>query len=277
MKNEILPTCAVINDLSGFGRCALNITIPVMSALGVRVLSAPTAVLSNHTAFCDYYFSDLTPGMENYFSAWEKLSLSYDGIFTGFLGSEEQVDIISEFIRKNRGEGTLLFVDPVMGDDGKLYTTYTEGLVRRMRELIDGADVITPNLTEACFLADCDYSEMESASDEKLLSLAKKLAELGADKVIITGIYRGDKVSNIVCDTRGGESYISSSKYVAGQFCGTGDLFASLICGYLLKGVSLKTALSRASRFICRAAKLSEELRVSPTDGIAFEPILKKL
>ena len=276
MKKVNLPACAVVNDLSGYGRCALNITIPVMSALGVRVLSAPTAILSNHTAFCDYYFSDLTPGMENYFSAWEKLSLSYDGIFTGFLGSEEQVDIISEFIKKNRGEKTLLFVDPVMGDDGKLYSTYTEGLVNRMRELIDGADVITPNLTEACFLAGCDYREMESADDKKLLSLAKKLSDLGADKVIITGIYRGDKVSNIVC-SKSGEAFISSSKYVAGQFCGTGDLFASLICGYLLKGMPLRDALSRSSKFICRAAKLSERLGVSPTDGIAFEPILKKI
>lgn len=275
MKN--FKNCAVINDLSGFGRCALNVTIPVMSAIGVRVLPAPTAILSNHTGFSDYYFSDLTGGMESYFSAWEKLDLSFDSIYTGFLGSEEQVDIISEFIKKNRRDDTRLFVDPVMGDDGALYPTYTDGLVRRMRNLVHDADIITPNLTEACFLADCDYSEMEKATDEKLFDLALHLTQLGAGCAVITGIYRDERVSNIICDSLTGEISLLSSKCVAGQFCGTGDLFASIVFGYVLKGENVKRAVKRASDFICRAAKLSGKLGVSKTDGIAFEPILKKI
>ncbi len=272
-----LNNCAVINDLTGFGRCALNVSVPVMSALGVRVLAAPTAVLSNHTAFDEYYFSDLTNGMEQYFEKWESLGLSYDGIYTGFLGSEHQVEIISDFIKKARGENTLLFVDPVMGDDGKLYSTYTPELVARMRTLVHDADIITPNLTEACFLADIPYEKMKNADDQKLFSLAEKLTELGAKCAVITGIYRNGRVSNFVYDKKRGERFVSSSKYIAGQFCGTGDLFASLLCGYTLGGLPLRRAINKTSKFVCDAVRLSESLGVSPTDGVAFEPIIKKL
>ncbi len=277
MNTKSLKNCAVVNDLSGFGRCALNVTIPVMSAIGVRVLPVPTAILSNHTGFSDYYFSDLTGGMESYFSVWEKLDLLFDGIYTGFIGSEEQVDIISEFIKKNRRENTMLFVDPVMGDDGALYPTYTDGLVRKMRELVREADIITPNLTEACFLADCDYAEMEKADDDKLFDLALHLTQLGAGCAVITGIYRERRVSNIICDAVAGKLFSLSSKCVAGQFCGTGDLFASIVFGNVLKGMPIQKAVKSSSDFICRAAKLSEKLGVSKTDGIAFEPILKKI
>lgn len=277
MGKENLKACAVINDLSGFGRCALNVTIPVMSAIGVRVLAVPTAVLSNHTGFDEYYFSDLTGGMREYFDAWEKLSLTYDGIYSGFLGSEEQADIISEFIKKNRNERTRLFVDPAMGDDGKLYPTCTDGLVRKMRELIREADIITPNLTEACFLAECDYEEMKEASIEKIEDLALKLTQLGAARVIITGVYRGDKVLNVVCDSIRGEIFETSSKCVAGEYCGTGDLFASILFGESLKGKTLRRAVKEASAVVCRAAKYSEKLGVSKVDGIAFEPFLKNL
>jgi len=276
-KKLQLKNCAVINDLTGYGRCALNVTVPIMSAQGVRVLAAPTAVLSNHTAFDEYYFSDLTGGMEEYFKNWEKLSLHFDGIYTGFLGSEHQVQIISDFIKKAKSENTLLFVDPVMGDDGKLYSTYTDGLVAKMRALVHNADIITPNLTEACFLAQVPYSEMLGANDDKLFLLAEKLCGLGAKCSIITGIYRGNSVSNIVYDKRNDERFVSSSKYIAREYCGTGDLFATLLCGYVLQGIPLRRAIRKTASFICRAVKLSDSLNVSPTDGVAFEPILKRI
>lgn len=269
-----LKSCAVINDLTGFGRCALNVSVPVMSALGVRVLSVPTAVLSNHTAFDEYYFHDLTESLEGYLGGFDKLSLRYDGIYTGFLGSERQVDIISRFIDREKGENTLLFVDPVMGDDGKLYSTYTDELVEKMKCLAARADIITPNLTEACLLADEDYERFIKAGDKDLISLAKKLVSRGARRCVITGIYRCGRVFNVVYDGVLNESYVTSSKYIAGQFCGTGDLFASLLVGYLIRGVPLRRAIRKTSRFLCRAVKLSERLGVSPTDGVAFEPIL---
>ena len=269
-----LKNCAVINDLTGFGRCALNVSIPVMSALGVRVMSVPTAVLSNHTAFDEYFFHDLTESLEGYLEGFDKLSLCFDGIYTGFLGSERQVDIISRFIDRAKGERTLLFVDPVMGDDGKLYSTYTNELVEKMKCLAARADIITPNLTEACLLADESYERFTAASDEVLIALAKKLCSQGARRCVITGIYRRGRVFNIVYDGVLNESYVTSSKYIARQFCGTGDLFASLLVGHLLRGEPLRRAIRKTSRFICRAVKLSESLGVSPTDGVAFEPIL---
>ncbi len=272
-----LKSCAVINDLSGFGRCALNISIPVMSAQGIRVLSVPTAVLSNHTAFDEYYFRDLTDGMEEYLANWKKLGLRFDGIYTGFLGDARQVEIISEFIKSSKDENTLLFVDPVMGDDGKLYSTYTKSLVDKMRELIRDADYITPNLTEACFLADVPYSEYEGADDEKLFSLAEKLCGLGAKCVVLTGIYREGHVLNFVCNSVSGEAFSVSSEYVARQFCGTGDLFSSLLCGYIMQGKPLAEALGKTSEFLCDAVRLSDKLGVSSQDGVAFEPILKNV
>ncbi|MBQ4544363.1 MAG: pyridoxamine kinase [Oscillospiraceae bacterium] len=275
MKRNELKSCAVINDLTGFGRCALNVTLPVMSALGVRVLAVPTAVLSNHTAFDEYYFSDLTDGMPLFFENWEKLGLSHDGIYTGFLGSEKQVDIILDFIKKSKTEKTHLFVDPIMGDDGKLYSTYTEELVLKMRSLVHDADIITPNLTEACLLAGVSYDKMQNATDDEIFALAKRLCSLGARCTVITGIFRGRRVLNFVYDAVRGEKFISSSKYIAGQFCGTGDLFATLLFGHVMRGCSLRRAIRRTSRFICRAVRLSERLGVSPTDGVAFEPILK--
>ncbi len=277
MKMEKLKTCAVINDLSGFGRCALNVTIPVMSAIGVRVLAVPTAVLSNHTGFSEYYFSDLTGGMGEYFSAWDRLGLTYDGIYSGFLGSEYQADIIADFIKKSRGENTFLFVDPAMGDDGKLYPTCTDGIVRKMRELISEADIITPNLTEACFLAGVDYEEMKDADISRVSDLALRLTQMGASRVIITGVYKDDTVSNVVCDSVADEIFTTSSKCIAGQFCGTGDLFASILFGYVMKGKDLRSAVKGASDFILRVAEYSEKLGVSKIDGIAFEPFLKKL
>ena len=269
-----LKNCAVINDLTGFGRCALNVSVPVMSALGVRVLSVPTAVLSNHTAFDEYYFHDLTESLEDYLDGFGKLALSFDGIYTGFLGSERQVDIISRFIDRAKGENTLLFVDPVMGDDGKLYSTYTDELVEKMKCLAARADIITPNLTEACLLADENYESFINADDKELISLAKKLVTHGAKSCIITGIYRHGRVFNVVYDGVLNESFVTSSRYIARQFCGTGDLFASLLVGYLLRGTSLRRAIKKTSRFICRAVKFSERIGVSPTDGVAFEPIL---
>lgn len=272
-----LKSCAVINDLSGFGRCALNISIPVMSAQGIRVLSVPTAVLSNHTAFEKYYFRDLTDGMDEYLKNWNRLGLRFDGIYTGFLGDARQVEIISDFIKRSKGENTLLFVDPVMGDDGVLYSTYTQSLVDKMRALIHDADYITPNLTEACFLAEVPYAEYDGAEDEKLFSLARKLCSLGAKRTVLTGIYREGHVFNFVCDSITGEEFFVSSEYVARQFCGTGDLFASLLCGYILQGEPLITALSRTSDFLCDAVRLSDRLGVSSQDGVAFEPILKNV
>ncbi len=273
-KQNSLKNCAVINDLSGFGRCALTVSLPILSALRVRACPVPTAVLSNHTGFDEYFFSDFTENMEPYFENWEKLHLHFDGIYTGFLGSERQVDIINAFADKFKAPDTLLFVDPVMGDHGKLYSTYTLHLVQRMKDLSARADIITPNLTELSFLSDVPYDELLVADDKKLFSIAEKI---GAGKVVITGIRRNSRVFNLAIDCKSGDTFSSSSRYIGGEYCGTGDLFASLLCGYMIRGLSLSRALKRATAFLKTAVASSLELGVSPLDGIAFEPVLKKL
>lgn len=272
-----LKNCAVINDISGFGRCALTVSSPVISALGVRVLPVPTAVLSNHTGFPEYYFHDLTDGMEEYFENWYRLSLRFDGIYTGFLGSERQVDIICKFIDRARDENTLLFVDPVMGDNGKLYSTYTDALAKKVRSLVSHSDVTTPNLTEACILAGVKYEDAAAFSDSEVFSLAEKISAIGAKRVVITGIRRGKIVKNFAYDGKSGKTFLTSSRYISGQYSGTGDLFSSILCGSLIRGVSFRRAVAKASAFLEKAVALSDSLGVSKTDGAAFEPLLKTL
>ncbi len=277
MKKTSLKSCAVINDLSGFGRCALTVSLPVLSALGVRACPVPTAILSNHTGFEDFSFSDFTDSMEPYFEKWESLGLSFDGIYTGFLGSERQVDIISGFIDKFKKPETLLFVDPVMGDGGKLYSTYTDELVAKMRSLSERADVITPNLTEAAFLLDIPYSDICASSEDELFTLCEKLCQKGAGAAVITGIRKEGKVLNFAYDKKEGRRFVSSSSFVGGEYCGTGDLFASILCGTLIQGAPMKKALRKATEFSKKAVKYSFDNNISPIDGIAFEPILGKL
>mgnify|MGYP004659468745 FL=1 len=272
-----LKNCAVINDISGYGRCSLTVSIPIISALGIRVLPVPTAVFSNHTGFSEYYFHDLTDGMEEYFENWYRLSLEFDGIYTGFLGSEHQVDIICNFTERARSEKTLLFVDPIMGDNGVLYSTYTESLVGRLRSLVSHADVITPNLTEACFLTETPYAGAENFSDAEISSLADKLRNLGAKRIVITSIRRGNVIKNFALDSLSGDRFFTSSKYISGQYSGTGDLFSSLLCGYLINGISFRRAVKKTSAFLEKAVAFSDSLGVSKTDGAAFEPLLKFL
>ncbi len=274
LKSAILKNCAVINDLSGFGRCALTVSLPVLSALRVRACPLPTAILSNHTGFNEYYFSDFTDSMEQYLKNWEKLDLRFDGIYTGFLGSERQVDIINTFIEKFKGTDTLLFVDPVMGDQGKLYPTYTMHLVEKMRELSARADIITPNLTELSFLTGVPYADLCGFEDDKIFELA---ASIGAKKAVVTGVRRKNHVCNLAVDTESGKRFCVSARYIDGEYCGTGDLFASLLCGYIINSASLSRAVRRATSFLKTAVQYSSALGVSPLDGIAFEPLLHKL
>ena len=141
---------AVINDLSGFGRCALTVMLPIISKLKVQCCPIPTAILSNHTAYPEFYFDDYTERMQEYIDGWKKLDLSFHGIGTGFLGSRIQIEIVSKFIRDFRTEDTIVMVDPIMGDDGKAYATYTEAMCREMKKLVAYADIVTPNVTESC-------------------------------------------------------------------------------------------------------------------------------
>lgn len=274
---ETLLKCAVVNDLSGFGRCSLTVAIPVISALGIQTCPVPTAILSNHTAYDDFYFEDYTSRIRAYYEKWEHLHLQFDSIYTGFLGSEAQIALISDFIARFQSAHTLLFVDPVMGDNGSMYATYTAEMCRGMRTLLARADVVTPNLTEACLLADVPYLDAVREEDADLIyQIADKILDLGAKCAIITGVRIGNAMHNFV-RSRDGERFSLSAPFVAREYCGTGDLFASLLCGYLTLGMPHREALLKTQTFLSRALEFSAAHGVDPLDGLAFEPLLKEV
>ena len=149
---------AVINDVTGFGRCAAAVAQPIISAMKIQCCVVPTAILSVHTGFPDYFLHDFTPYLREYIDSWEKTGITFDGICSGFIGSKEQIALVADFFERFKKEGTLAVVDPVMGDYGKLYSSYTEEMCREMRRLLPFADVLTPNLTEACRMLDLGLS-----------------------------------------------------------------------------------------------------------------------
>jgi len=274
MEIKPVPKCAVINDLSGFGRCSLTVAVPILSAMGVQACPVPTAILSNHTAYEDFFFEDFTDNMEIYFEKWKKLSLNFDSIYTGFLGSEKQIEIILKFVREFRTPKTLLLVDPVMGDNGMIYATYNPSLCEEMKRLVCLADIITPNLTEACILTGTEYPE--KASEDVVFEIGEKLLKIGAKCAIITGVRREGKMMNFVL-SQDGERLALESDFVACEYCGTGDVFASLMCGYMTRGVDHKTALERSAEFLIKTIKYSHETNVHPLDGVAFERYLGEI
>ena len=179
---------ALINDLTGFGRCSTAVMAPIVSALRIQAVAVPTAILSAHTQFPTYYFDDYTDRMKDYIQTYKELKLDFDAISTGFLGSEQQVDIVLDFIRHFKTDRNFVIVDPVMGDYGKLYRTYTKEMCEKMKELVHYADIITPNLTELCTLLDAPYPE-NGASIEELKEMCGKLAERGPKHIVVTGIH----------------------------------------------------------------------------------------
>lgn len=264
---------AVVNDFSGFGHCSLAVALPVISALGVQCCPVPTSVFSNHTAYPDYFFVDFTDMLEPYLEKWEKLGLEFDAIYTGFLGSERQAAIVQKMLGTFRRPGTVVVVDPVMGDHGRTYQTCTPKVCSAIKELACSADIITPNLTECCILTGENYRE--DFSEEELLNLAGKLQTLGPKQVVITGVEAGDYLYNVIAD--GERRTIHPVKKTGAARCGTGDIFASVIAANAAKGVSLTEAVGQASDFIAKCIARSEEKGLAPRDGVCFEECLGEL
>lgn len=273
---------AVINDLSGFGRCALTVAIPVISRLKVQCCPVPTAVLSNHTAYPSYYLDDYTDRMEDYTDQWRKLGLTFDGIGTGFLGSGRQIRIVRNFIKDFSAEGAVVVVDPIMGDNGKVYAACTEELCREMRELVSLARIITPNVTESCILTGVPYHDGPWKEGE-LLSMARDLCAMGPEKVVITGVPSGSYIGNF-CYERGGDGgeegqtwSFGRTKRIGQTRCGTGDIFSAIILADAVNGVPLEKSVKKAARFIKDCVQESVKMEVPLTDGVCFEEILDRL
>ncbi|MBQ7383607.1 MAG: pyridoxamine kinase [Clostridia bacterium] len=279
-----LKRIAAIHDLSCFGRCALTVVMPTLSSMGYQVIPVPTALLSSHTGgFTDMYFEDMTDAMGEISEHFERLGLKFDAIYTGFLGSEEQIDVVLEFIKRFSDEDTLIFVDPVMGDDGVLYSTYTTRLRDRMKELCAVADIITPNVTEASFLSGIEYKDTSDYTESDAFAYAEELrgalAELGRSKIIITGIpHRGDMFGTYGHTEREfSDGYMYSVKRVRKSYPGTGDLFASVLLGCIMAGEALGDAVRFASNYICEVMNYSAGFDTPVREGVAFERFLGEL
>ena len=277
---------AVINDLSGFGHCSLTAAIPTISVMGVQPCPLPTAVLSAQTGFPSYYCDDYTEKMEHFRQEWEKMGVQFDGIYTGFVASETQIRRIFRFLDTFYRESTFLLVDPVMGDEGRVYKLFTPELLRRMKELALRADVVTPNLTELCLLTGADYGELGRMKGEKEITeaageLAEKLMESGPDTIVVTGIRFEDAqsgermIGNLAVDQSGRR--LSAFPYIGGSFSGTGDLFASIIAGGIARGDDIFRTMDLAGEFVERAMKDSAAEGVERNQGTNFEKYLGML
>ena len=274
MSHNNQKKIALVNDITGFGRCSAAVQLPIISQLKVQCCVLPTSVLSNHTGFESFSFQDFTPYMEEHIAEWKKLGLRFSGICTGFLGSEEQISIVSSFIDEFNAPETIVMVDPVMGDEGHPYATYTPAMCQRMRELVAKADIVAPNLTEACIIANRPYRKEMGADDA--LELAEELIALGPKRVIVTGIEQGSEVINACCSSDGAR-FTVSSKRLGGQRSGTGDAFSAIIAADAVNGVPFKESVQKASRFVKDCVQRSIELDIPTTDGLCFEEMLYTL
>ena len=279
MENKRPPRVAAIHDISGFGRCSLTVVLPVLAAMGAQCCPMPTAYLSAQTAFPKSdraVFLDMTDQLERTGSHWQELNVQFDAIYSGFLGSEAQIGLLGEFIGKFRRKDTLVVVDPVMGDWGKPYRTYTPDLCRRMGELAEHADVITPNLTEAAILLGEEYDP--APGEDKVRAWLERLSLKGARSVVITGVRPEESCVGAACfDRETGAVSFPCTRQVPVEYSGTGDLFASVMLGALLRGESLHQATALAVEFVQKCAAFTQTLDGDRREGVMFERLLGDL
>ncbi len=277
---------ALINDLSGFGKCSLTAAIPVISVMGIQACPLPTAVLTAQTGFDEYYCDDYTDKMDLFTDSWKKMGVSFDGIYSGFLADAGQVDKVLRFLKEFQTEDTLVLVDPVLGDHGKTFKIFTDDLLSEMKLLVSKADVITPNLTELCLLTGESYADLicyreDADYVERIREVCRKYLALFRQNqtVIVTGILHKkdskDYVGNLV--TNAEDSFFVETPYTGTSFSGTGDLFASVVCGSLVKGLSVREAVEKAAYFLEEAIKDATEAGIESNHGVEFEKYLHRL
>ena len=277
---------ALINDLSGFGKCSLTAAIPVVSCLGVQACPLPTSVLSAQTGFPSYYCDDYTNKMNYFTDEWKRMNVTFDGIYSGYLGSSDQIHNVLYFLEQFHAKDTLYLADPVMGDNGRRIRIFTDELLDTMKTLTKKANVITPNLTELCLLANADYDELSShSSDQDYLKRIEELeysllakAEV-RQTVLVTGIIRSDGeqtyMGNLALSEK--ETFYHETPFTGMSFSGTGDLFASVIAGSLVQGYCLKDAVLKATNFLQPAIEEASMENIERNHGVHFEKYLNLL
>lgn len=267
-----------IHDISGFGKCSLTVALPVVSAAGIETVVMPTAVLSTHTGgFTGYTYRDLTEDMRPITEHWKSLDLKFDSIYTGFLGSFDQIEIVKEFVEKFKTPDNFVLVDPAMADYGKMYACFDMPFARAMASLCAKADIIVPNFTEAAFVLGEDYIE-PPYTKEYVEGMLRRLCAMGPQKVVLTGVCFDDEQLGAAClDSKTGEIAYTLLPRLEGMYHGTGDVYASVLCAAMTLGFELKEAVRIATEFthgcISRTLNSDKSLRY----GVDFERGLPQL
>lgn len=269
------PRVAAIHDLSGFGRCSLTVAIPILSAMGLQCCPLPTAFLSTHTGgFEGFTFLDMTDELPKVAAHWKSLELDFQAVYSGFLGSGRQLQIVADFIRAFRKDGTIVVVDPVMGDHGAVYQTYTPAMCAGMAHLAELADVITPNLTEAALLLNVPYDSLPTG-EAGCREIVERLSLKGRRSVVLTGASTAPELTGAMCyDAKTGSTQVIQTHRVPRTFLGTGDVFASVLTGALVKGRPLPEAAGAAVEFVRACAQRTAEEHLAIREGVDFEPLL---
>lgn len=275
----IPPKMAIINDLSGYGRCSLTTALPIISAMQIQCCPIPTSIFSNHTGFPEWFCRDLTHDMTSYLDYWKKLSLTFDAIYSGYLGSSLQIEIVDDFITSQLANHPLILIDPVLGDHGKAYSRITPEHCLKMRNLLKHATIITPNLTEACLLTDIPYIDIAENPKPHIPNLMAQLQALGPKQIVITGITQNQHYINYIQDSISNSTTITNyqTPSVGAARSGTGDLFASIISAHCLNGHSLASAVEKASSFIALCIMDAEKTSLPIKEGVCFEKYLAHL
>lgn len=268
-------SCLAIHDLSGVGKCSLTIALPVLSACGVEAAAMPTAILSTHTGgFTGFTYRDLTEDMLPMAEHWEGLGVEFSALYSGFLGSAQQTDIVEDIFRRFR-QNALVVVDPVLGDGGKLYQTITPQLAAGMKKLCASADLVVPNLTEAAYLLGRDYQDGQLGR-EQAAEILEGLCAMGPKKAVLTGVRCGGELG-AACLEVGGQPEFCLMEELPGSYHGTGDLFASVLVGGLLNGMSLGEASALAVRYTHKTIVSTRKYSVDYRYGPMFEMHLPEL
>lgn len=249
---------------------------PIVSAMKIQAVTVPTAILSTHTQFPIFYFDDYTPKMRDYIQTYKDLELQFDAISTGFLGSEEQVDIVIDFIKYFKNEKNFVIVDPVMGDYGKLYPTYTASMCSKMKELVKYADIITPNLTELCTLLDLPYPE-HTVTVNELRQMCMTLAGQGPEHIVVTGIhFNKTQIANFIYNKDEDFQMVMVDR-IGGDRSGTGDVIAAIIAGMYLNGYSVYESVKKAASYVSKCISYCVENNIPENWGLCFEMYMKDL
>ena len=265
-----------IQDISCLGKCSLTIALPVISALGSETVILPTAVLSTHTMFKNFTCKDLSDQIEPIAKHWKDEGVTFDAIYTGYLGTIEQIDQIRELFRTFRTENTTIIVDPVMADNGKLYPAFNMEYVKKNAELCQDADIIVPNITEAAFMTGMEYKE--EYDESYVRELLSRLNELGAGISVLTGVsLEKGKTGVMGYDRRTGEYYVYQNNRIDASYHGTGDLFSSTCVGEIMKGKDWRDAMRIAADYTAHTIEVTLQNPAEPWYGVDFEATLPEL